>query len=133
MTAISPFIGVILICFGLLITYAGARFLFAVLSFIIALLISSVSFLLIFNLFIPITASTMQVAGVLALCLIIGVVLTGVTYEVTGKATIPIIAGICGVFAMLAVYNSTRFSTPLLKIFFCLCGFALGAHFGNKA
>ena len=137
MAAVSPFIGAIMIVFGLLITYAGARFLFAVLSFIIALLVTSVSFLLIFNLFISITAPAIQVYGVLVLCILIGVIVTSVTYEVTGKATIPIIAGICGVFAMLAIYNSTILSTsldsPLVKILFCLCGFALGAHFGHKA
>jgi len=130
--AVGPFLGVVTIVFGALMTYAGAKFLFIVLSFLVATITASVSFLMIFNLFVPVTASKGTVGGILAACAILGGVVTFLTYKITIKAAVPVIAGICGLFGLLALYRLTGLHIPVVRILFCVGGFALGAFFGAK-
>jgi len=130
--AVGPFFGVIAIVFGALMTYAGAKFLFIVLSFMVAILTSSISFLMIFNLFVPVTASKGTVGGILAGCAILGGVVTFLTYKITIKAAVPVIAGLCGLFGLRALYGLTGLHIPVVRILFCVAGFALGAFFGQK-
>lgn len=133
LTAIGPFLGVIAIVFGALMTYAGAKFLFIVLSLVVAGVGSFVSFILIFNLFIPVTASKGVVGGAIALCLVLGLVLVFLTYKITTRAAVPFLAGFCGLFAARALYGLTGLHIPVVRILFFVAGFAICAYFGHKA
>lgn len=130
--AVGPFFGVIAICFGALMTYAGAKFLFIVLSVTIALIVTSISFLLIFNLFVPVTASKGVVGGVLFLCVLVGALVTFLTYKITIKAAVPVLAGICGIMGAWALYRLTGIHKPVVRILFLVGGFGLGSFFGHK-
>jgi len=129
--AVGPFLGVVTIAFGALMTYAGAKFLFIVLSFLVATITTSLTFLVVFNLFVPNDASKGAVGGMLFACVLIGGVVTFLTYKITVKAAVPVLAGICGLFGLLALYGLTGKHIPVLRIVFCVGGFALGAFFGN--
>lgn len=132
MKAVGPFLGVIAICFGALMTYAGAKFLFIVLSVTVALIVTSLSFLMIFNLFVPITASKGVVGGLLFLCVLIGAGVTFAVYKITIKAAVPVLAGICGIMGMWALYRLTGLHIPIARVAFLCVGFGLGAFFGHK-
>jgi hypothetical protein len=131
--AVGPFMGVILIVFGALMTYAGAKFLFIVLSVAVAGVSSGLSFVLIFNLFIPVTASKATVGFFLVLCILLGGVVVFLTYKVTTRAAVPVLAGFCGLLALRACYGLTGLRIPAVRILFMVGGFALGAFFGHKA
>jgi len=131
--AVGPFFGVIAILFGLLMTYAGAKFMFVVLSILVAGLTTGLSFLLIFNLFVPVTASKGVVGGILFACFLLGGIVTYFVYHITIRAAVPVLAGICGMFLMLALYGLTKMRIPIVRILFMVAGFALGSFFGHKA
>lgn len=130
--AVGPYFGVLAIIFGALMTYAGAKFLFVVLSLLVAGLTTGISFLLIFNLFVPVTASKGAVGGLLFACFVLGGIVTFVSYKFTTRAAVPVIAGICGMFAFLALYRLTKLHIPIVRIVFMVAGFALAAFFGHK-
>ena len=130
--ATGPYFGALAILFGALMTYAGARFLFIVLSLLVAGLTTGISFLLIFNLFVPVTASKGTVGGLLFGCFLIGGIVTFLTYKFTVKAAVPVIAGICGMFGLLALYRLTGLHIPIVRILFMVAGFGLAAFFGHK-
>ena len=105
MKAVGPYLGAILILFGALMTYAGAKFLFYAICVVVAGVVTGFSFLLIFNLFIPVSASTTVVGLLLVLCFVLGGVVSFFTYHITTKAAVPVLAGLCGLFAFRALYG----------------------------
>lgn len=130
--AVGPFFGVILIVFGALMTYAGAKFLFIVLSVAVAGVSAGLAFILIFNLFIPVTASKGVVGFFLAVCILLGGVVVFLTYKVTTRAAVPVLAAICGLFVMRVLYRRTGLHSTPVRIAFLATGIALGAYLGNK-
>lgn len=130
--AVGPFLGIITILMGLLMTYAGAKFLFIVLSLSIAGITTGVSFLVFFNLFIPATASKGVVIGVLLLCFVLGAVVVFLTYKITTKFAAPILAGLCGLMVARAIYSQTGLHIPLVRLIFFVVGFAGGLFLGFK-
>jgi hypothetical protein len=133
MKALGPYFGFICIAFGALMTYAGAKFLFVAISFMVASGVSAFSFMLIFNLFVPVNASAGVAGFLLFACIVLGGVVTYLTYKVTTKAAVPVIAGFCGLFLLWTLYGLTGLRIKVVRALFCVAGFALGAFLGHKA
>lgn len=130
--AVGPFLGVIAIIFGALMTYAGAKFLFIVLSLMVAGITTGFAFIIIFNLFVPVTASKGTVGGLLFGCFVIGGIVTFFSYHLTVRAAVPVLAGVCGFFTFRVLYSMSGLRIPVVRILFMVGGFALAAFLGHK-
>lgn len=138
--AIAPYIGAILIVFGTLMTFAGAKFLFIVISALIGFIVSTVSFALTYNLFIDPSSSSAKnwTIGLLVVSIILALVIVFLTYKLTYKLAVPIIAASAGSFAFYFIYQVTGIGNKVehgglyIELAFTGVGGIIGLFIGKK-
>lgn len=121
-------------------TFAGAKFLFIALSFVIGFTIASVFFLITYNLFVnpESSSSTGWTIGLLVGSILIAIITVGLTYKFTYNLAVPIIAGIAGAFGFFMIFTVTGLGGKLnggkvwVEIAFAVVGAIIGIIVGWK-
>lgn len=138
--ALGPYIGAVLIFFGCVMTFAGAKFLFFLLSFVIGIFTTSVMFAITYNLFInpaSDSANTWTIV-LLAISAVLAIILVIFTYKFTSKLGVPIISALAGVFGFLMIYQVTGIAGKIssgqiwVQLGFCIIGGLIGIFIGLK-
>jgi hypothetical protein len=103
LNAIAPFLGIIFIVFGLLMTFWGSKFLFIVFGVIIGAVVTAVLFLLANTLFLGVQSSTGLVIGTVIGCILLGAGTAFLTYKFTKAFVVQILAGVTGALLVMMV------------------------------
>jgi len=98
---IAPFFGAVLIVFGGVMAFFGTKFLFYIFGSIIGILLALIIFCVCYAMFLPIDAEVPLLAGVIAVCTIIGAIGAYFSYKFTKAYTVPILGLAAGVFSFL--------------------------------
>jgi len=131
MDAISPFIGAILIVFGGLMAFMGSKFIFIIFSVLVGGLITTVLFLLSYNLLLdPHETSKGALIGLLVVASLIGAGIGYWSYKFSKVWAVSLIAAFCGIvlgvtLVRLAKVHSS-YATAAGAILGAIAGFYLG-------
>jgi len=130
--AIKPFTGVILILVGGLMTFAGAKFLFQLVSAVVTLVVTIVFYLVVSNLFFGLKTTAGPKIGLLVAALLLGIGAAFLSYKLTIKFAIPIVAGVGGGFGFKLVSNLAGIRNEYAAIGILVLGICAGAYLGYK-
>jgi len=105
--AIGPYLGGLLILVGLIMTFAGVKFIFIVLALNIGLISAGILFIIPYNLFINPESSSAKgwTIALLVIASILAIVIVVLTYKFTKALAVPIMAGIAGAFGFYLIYK----------------------------
>ena len=129
---IKPFTGVILILVGGLMTFAGAKFLFQLVSAFVTLITSIVFYLVISNVFFDAKTAAWLRIITLIIALAAGLGAAFLSYKLSIKFAIPIIAGAGGAFGFKLISNVAGIRNEYAAIAFLIVGVAAGVYLGMK-
>lgn len=130
---IAPFIGAILIIFGGLLAFAGAKFLFQLVAVLVAAIISAFLFFTAYNLFIPQDkVSTTLVVIVIIVCALIGLAVAFFTYKFTKAWAIPLVAAVAGGMLGLVFFKLVGVKNGYVTILGAVLGAIGGGFLGKK-
>jgi hypothetical protein len=132
MDAIKPFTGVILILVGGLMTFAGAKFLFQLVSAFVTMITSILFYTVCSNLFFDAKTAAWLKVIVLLLALALGVAAAYFSYKLTTKFAIPIVAGAGGAFGFKLIASVAGIRNEYAVIAILVVGIAAGIFLGMK-
>ena len=132
MSAIAPFIGAILIVFGGIMTFAGAKFFFQVFAALVSLLVAAILFLASYNWFLPETTGKGLLVGVLFVCSIIGMVAGYFAYKSGQKFAVPLLGAWVGIAVGLSLIRVVGVNSKAASAGVAIVGAFAGAFLGHK-
>tara|TARA_B110001450_G_C17618465_1_gene480214 strand:+ start:348 stop:1511 length:1164 start_codon:yes stop_codon:yes gene_type:complete len=132
MDAVKPFTGVILILVGGLMTFAGAKFLFQLVSAFVTGITFIVFYSICSNLFFDAKTAAWMKVIVLILALALGVAAAYFSYKLTTKFAIPIVAGAGGAFGFKLITNVAGIRNEYAALAIMIVGIAVGVFLGMK-
>jgi hypothetical protein len=105
MNKLKPFLGGLLVLFGLAMTFAGAKLLFQIFGGLVFLLTFSGLFMAIYNFFLPVSSSIYVVAGVAAVAAAVGVGMAIFTYKFAKEWAVTLLAAWGGIIIAMIVVS----------------------------
>jgi len=132
MAAIAPFIGAILIIFGGLMTFAGAKFFFQVFALLVSLLVAAILFLASYNWFLPESTGKGLLIGVLAFCSVVGLGAGWVAYKSGRSWAVPLLGGWVGIAVGMSVIRVVGVQKNLPTVAAAVIGAVAGFFLGHK-
>jgi len=137
---IAPFAGAIFIVVGLVMAFAGAKFLFIVISLCLGLFISAILFLVTYGLFIDPTSPKAKTITIvlLVVSVITSIIIMVLSYKITYKFAVPAVAGLAGALAGYMLYNVSGIGNKVdkgaiwIQLAFAVVGGAVGLFVGKK-
>jgi len=130
--AIKPYTGVLMILIGGLMTFAGAHFLFQLVSTFVAMITTIVLYLIISNLFFGNKTAAWMKVIVLVLALTVGAGAFYVSYKFGQRFAIPIVAGAGGAFGFKLISNVAGLRNEYAAIAVMVFGIIAGVFIGIK-
>lgn len=132
MNKLKPFMGGILILFGLAMTFMGAKLLFQIFGGLVFLLTTSVLFMVIYNFFLPVTASIYVVGGVALVACVCGVFAAIFTYKFAKEWSVSLLAAWGGIVLAVIIANIANLNNATATIALAVvCAIAAG-YVGKK-
>jgi hypothetical protein len=129
---IAPYIGVILIAVGIVMAFFGSKFVFMVFGFIVGLLSSGASFLLFYNLLMKDDSPQGMVVGSIIASVLIGVVVSYLTYKFSKAWAVALIAAFGGFVLAALIIGLAGITNPVVEIALVVIGAAAGLLVGKK-
>jgi hypothetical protein len=130
--AIKPFSGVLLILIGGLMTFAGAKFLFQLVSAVVTLVTTILFYLVISNLFFTVRTGAGFKIGLLIASILLGIGAAFLSYKLTIRYAIPIVAGAGGGFGFKLISNLAGLRNEYAAIGILVLGICVGVYAGFK-
>ena len=130
--AIKPYTGVLMILIGGLMTFAGAHFLFQLVSTFVAMITTIVLYLIISNLFFGNKTAAWLKVIVLLLALAVGSGAFYFSYKFGQRFAIPIVAGAGGAFGFKLISNVAGVRNEYAAIAVLVAGVVAGVFIGIK-
>lgn len=130
--AIKPFSGVLLILVGGLMTFAGAKFLFQLVSAVVTLVTTILFYLVVSNLFFTVKTGAGLKIGLIVVALLLGLGAAYLSYKLTIRFAIPIVAGAGGAFGFKLISNLAGIRNEYAVIAILVVGIVVGAYAGFK-
>jgi hypothetical protein len=130
--AIKPFSGVLLILVGGLMTFAGCKFLFQLVSAVVTLVTTILFYLIVSNLFFTIKTGAGLKIGLLVVAIALGLGAAYISYKLTTKYAIPIVAAAAGGFGFKLITNVAGLRNEYAVIAVLVLGVIVGAYVGVK-
>lgn len=130
--AIAPFFSIILILVGGVMTFAGAKFLFQLVSAIVTLITTIVFYLLVSNIFFDLKTGAGYKIGLMIVALALGLGAAWFSYKFTIRFAIPIVAAVGGGFGFKLLSNLAGIRNEYAVIGVLVLGAVAGAFVGYK-
>jgi len=133
MNAITPFIGAILIVFGGIMTFAGAKFLFLVFAGLVGLLVTAVLFLTCYNFFLDPSKSGMgALIGLLVFTTLVGGAVGYFAYKFGKAWAVSVLAAWAGIAIGVTLVKLLGIKGTKAPVVAAMLGAASGFYFGKK-
>lgn len=130
--SIEPFMGFIFVVIGGLMTFAGAKFLFQLVSAVVTLIVTTVFYLFVSNLFFTLTTGTGLKVGLLIAAIGLGLGAAYLSYRFTVRWAVPIVAGAGGAFGFKLLSNLAEIRNEYAVISILILGAVGGVFIGIK-
>ena len=130
--SIEPFMGFVFVVIGGLMTFAGAKFLFQLVSAVVTLIVSTFFYFFISNLFFGLTTGTGLKVGLLIAALALGLGAAFVSFKLTVKFAVPIVAGAGGAFGFKLLSKLVGINNEYAVIAILIIGAVAGVFIGYK-
>jgi hypothetical protein len=124
--------GFIFVVIGGLMTFAGAKFLFQLVSAVVTLIVTIAFYLFVSNLFFTITTGSGPKIGLLITALALGLGAAYLSYRFTVRWAVPIVAGVGGAFGFKLLTNLVGLRNEYAVIAILILGAVVGAYIGIK-
>lgn len=133
MNAIAPFIGAILIVFGGIMTFAGAKFLFLVFAGLVGLLVTTVMFLMCYNWFLDPAKSTKgALIGLLVFTSLVGGAVGYFSYKFGKAWAVSVLAAWAGIAIGVTLVKLFGVKGSKAPVVAAMLGAATGFYLGKK-
>lgn len=121
-------------------TFAGVKFLFFLLSFVIGVVSTAVLFAITYNLFINPSSDSANTWTIVLLVIssILAIIIVIVTYKFTYNLAVPVIAALAGAFGFYMIYQVSGLATKIksgqvwVQLGFSIIGGLVGIFIGIK-
>ena len=130
---ISPFVGLMMIVFGILMTFNGAKFIFQVFGGIIMLFATAFLFMLTYKFVLPKDQISIGLYSFdLLICLFLGAYVSYYSTIYSKTWAVPLFSAWLGLAATLILSNLLNIKSGSLTLVLIILGSILGAYFGKK-
>ena len=133
MKIIAPYIGAILVVLGLIMTFAGAKFLVQLFSVLVCLFVTSGTFLIIYNFFLPHESINIGILVVIFICTgFLGYMVAHFTKKFAEEWATTLLAAWGGIVVIMQLMKIGQITNGTMLITGAIAGAFIGSYLGKQ-